>query len=94
MADKDVEQKKVLESSEDKKQAALKTATEIKAKPKPKKIKYYNVDDFIASVKGSGLYDINNMQMANFKALMISKDKYMVEDEQEFVNEFNKFIEA
>lgn len=88
-----MEDKEAKKTKETAKTQAKITVKPLKKQP-PKVIHWYVIDDFIHSVINSGLYNVNRLQMANFKALMLKKDKYMVQDEQEFMDEFQKFLKA
>ena len=58
-----------------------------------KKVRLYNVVDFVKGALGSGLYpNLTKVQASGFISLMRSKDMYYVEDEMKFKEELDKFV--
>lgn len=55
--------------------------------------KYYGVDKFIDSAMDSGRFpSLNRIKAAGFIALMRSKDKLLVKDEREYLDELTKYL--
>lgn len=64
-----------------------------KKKATVKKVRLYNVVDFVKGALGSGLYpNLTKVQASGFISLMRSKDMYYVEDEMKFKEELDKFV--
>ncbi|AAV35924.1 orf104 [Lactobacillus phage LP65] len=55
--------------------------------------KYYGVDKFIDSAMDSGRFpNLNRIKAAGFIALMRTKDKLIVKDEREYLDELTKYL--